>query len=209
MIANIITDFTDRLEEFSANWWFVLVIFAVALLDSVLPIVPGETMVIIGGVAAGQGNQSIVAVILAGAIGAFIGDNLAYFIGRRFSDRVESWADRKPERRNRLDGAARQIRIRGGLLLITARFIPGGRTILTISSGLTNQPWPWFAKWIIIATTIWASYAALLGYFFGQAFEDDHAIAFWLAFGTALAITGLVEVVRWLRNRGPKSEAAR
>lgn len=208
MIANVVTDLTDRLEEFSANWWFLLVIFAVALLDSVLPIVPGETMVIVGGVAAGQGNQSIVLVILAGAVGAFLGDNLAYLIGRRFSDRVNRWADRKDERRARLDAAARQIRIRGGLLLITARFIPGGRTILTISSGLTRQPWAWFATWIIIATTIWASYAALLGYFFGQAFEDDHAIAFWLAFGTALAITGLVEVVRWFRNRGSKPEAA-
>ncbi|MGA9277107.1 DedA family protein [Ilumatobacter sp.] len=202
MIANIITDVTDRLQDFSAYWWFPLVVFAVALLDSVFPIVPGETMVIVGGVAAGQGNQSIVLIILVAAIGAFIGDNLAYFIGRHFSERVDDWADRKPSRSSRLDAADRQIKIRGGLLLITARFIPGGRTILTISCGLTNQPWPWFAKWIIIATTIWGSYAALLGYFFGQAFEDDHALAFWLAFGAALAITGLIELVRWLRHRG-------
>jgi membrane-associated protein len=206
MTANIITDLTDRLQEFSAYWWFPLVVFAVALLDSVFPVVPGETMVIVGGVAAGQGNQSIAIIIAAGAIGAFLGDNLAYFIGRHFSERVEAWADRKPSRRSRLDAADRQIRIRGGLLLITARFIPGGRTILTVSSGLTNQPWGWFAKWIIIAGTIWASYAALLGYFFGQAFEDDHALAFWLAFAAALTLTGLIELVRWLRHRGSDDE---
>lgn len=202
MIAGIITDVTDRLEEFSANWWFLFVILTIALLDSVLPIVPGETMVIIGGVAAGQGNQPILLVILAGAGGAFLGDNLAYMIGRRFSGRVEAWADRNPKRRARLDAAGHQIRIRGGLLLITARFIPGGRTLLTISSGLTDQPWKWFATWVAIATTIWASYAALLGFFFGQAFEDNHAAAFWLAFVTALAVTGLIELIRWLRNRG-------
>ena len=40
-----------------------------------------------------------------------------------------------------------------------------------------------------IAATVWATYAATLGYVFGQAFEDDHTLAFWLAFGTALAIT--------------------
>jgi len=201
MLANIVTDLTDKLDELSANWWFLLVIFIIALLDSVIPIVPSETTVIIGGVAAGQGNQSIALVILAGAFGAFLGDNLAYTIGDKFKGLVNRWAERKPTRRARLDGAARQIRKRGGMLLITARFIPGGRTLLTISSGVTEQPRRWFAGWIAVATIIWASYAGLLGFFFGQAFEDDHTLAFWLAFATALAITGLIEVVRWLRER--------
>jgi len=208
ILANIITDITDKLEEFSANWWFLLVIFVIALLDSVLPIVPGETLVIIGGVAAGQGTQELWLVIAAGAVGAFLGDNLAYLLGRRFSDRVNAWADQSVKRRARLDAADRQIKIRGGMLLITARFIPGGRTILTVSSGLTGQPWRWFALWVATATTIWASYAALLGFFFGQTFEDNHTLAFWLAFAAALTITALIEVVRWLRHRGAEQEAA-
>ena len=208
ILANIITDITDKLEEFSANWWFLLVIFVIALLDSILPIVPGETLVIVGGVAAGQGTQALWLVIAAGAVGAFLGDNLAFLLGRRFSDRVNAWADQSVKRRARLDAADRQIKIRGGMLLITARFIPGGRTILTVSSGLTGQPWPWFALWVATATTIWASYAALLGFFFGQTFEDNHTLAFWLAFGAALTITALVEVVRWLRHRGAEQESS-
>ena len=145
IVANIVTDLTDWLDEFSANWWFLLIIFAVALLDSVIPIVPGETTVIAGGVAAGAGNQTLALVILAGALGAFLGDNLAYTIGNRFEPRVNAWAARKPNRADRLDQAGRQIRKRGGPLLITARFIPGGRTVLTVSSGLTHQPRRWFA----------------------------------------------------------------
>jgi membrane protein DedA with SNARE-associated domain len=128
-------------------------------------------------------------------------------LGRRFSDRVNVWADRSLKRRARLDAAGRQIKIRGGMLLITARFVPGGRTILTVSSGLTGQPWRWFALWVVTATTIWASYAASLGFFFGQAFEDNHTLAFWLAFGAALTITAVVELVRWLRHRGAKQES--
>jgi membrane protein DedA with SNARE-associated domain len=201
MLANIITDWTDKLNDFSSNWWFLLIIFAIALLDSVIPIVPSETTVIIGGVAAGQGNQNIALVIFAGAFGAFLGDNLAYTIGHRFNRRVNRWADRKPSRRDRLDAAGRQIRKRGGMLLITARFIPGGRTILTISSGVTQQPRAWFAAWIAVATVLWASYAGGLGYLFGQTFEDNHTLAFWLAFATALSITALIEVVRWVRER--------
>lgn len=201
MLANVITDLTDQLKDFSANWWFLLIIFGIALLDSVLPIVPGETTVIVGGVAAGIGDQNIVLVILAGAVGAFVGDNLAYTIGDTFKGLVNRWADRKPERRVRLDSAARQIRKRGGLLLITARFVPGGRTVLTISSGITQQPRRWFIFWIAVATTIWATYAAGLGYIFGQAFEDNHTLAFILAFVAALSITGIVELVRWRREK--------
>ena len=99
-----------------------------------------------------------------------------------------------------------QIKKRGGILLITARFIPGGRTILTVSSGITQQPRLWFAAWVAIAGTIWATYAAGLGFLFGQAFEDDHAIAFWLAFGTALGLTFIVEVIRWIRERGKEQQ---
>jgi membrane-associated protein len=201
MIANIFTEVTDRLDELSANWWFILVIFVIALLDSVVPIVPSETTVIVGGVAAGQGNQNIALVIFAGATGAFIGDNLAYLIGSKFKGRVNRWADRKVERRARLDAAGRQIKKRGGMLLITARFIPGGRTILTVSSGVTQQPRVWFSSWIAVAVAVWASYAALLGFLFGQTFEDNHTIAFYLAFATALSITGVIEAVRFVRER--------
>ena len=198
-MASIISDLTDWIDEVSSNWWFVLVILVVALLDSVIPIVPSETTVIIGGIAAGQGNQQLLVVILAGAIGAFLGDNLAYTIGHRFEGRVRRWAEARPARIERLESAGRQIHQRGGLLLITARFIPGGRTILTISSGITSQPRRWFAAWVAAAGLIWATYAASLGYVFGQSFKDNHALAFWLAFGTALGITALIELLRWAR----------
>ena len=92
MVANIITDLTDWIDDISSNWWFLIIVFAIALLDSVIPIVPSETTVIAGGVAAGAGNQQIGLVILAGAAGAFIGDNIAYSIGHQFGPRVRRWA---------------------------------------------------------------------------------------------------------------------
>jgi membrane-associated protein len=205
MLANILSDIisniTDWVDDISSNWWFPFVIFGIAWLDSVIPVVPSETTVIAGGVAAGAGDQRLALVILAGAAGAFVGDNIAYLIGRKFEPRVRRWAQRKPSRLARLDGAAAQIHKRGGPLLITARFIPGGRTILTVSSGLTEQPWRWFAPWIALASVIWATYAAGLGFAFGQAFEDNHNLAFLLAFGVALTITISIEVIRWVRER--------
>ena len=84
-------------------------------------------------------------------------------------------------------------------MLITARFIPGGRTVLTLSCGITHQPRRWFMFWIAVAAVIWASYAALLGYFGGKTFEDDHTKAFLVAFGGAIAVTIVIEVVRHFR----------
>ncbi|HSH11627.1 MAG TPA: DedA family protein [Ilumatobacter sp.] len=201
LFANAFTDLTAWLSDFSANWWFLAIILVIALLDSVVPIVPSETLVIIGGVAAGQGDQRLLLVIAAGAIGAFLGDNTAYELGDRMSGFIQRHADRRPKWQARLGWASDQIRVRGGLLLITARFIPGGRTALTVSSGITRQPRRWFVGWITIAVVIWATYAALLGYIGGKAFEDNHTLAFLVAFGAALGMTVLIEAGRHLRSR--------
>ncbi|MET0144681.1 MAG: DedA family protein [Ilumatobacteraceae bacterium] len=201
LLANIITDLTDWLEDVAAEPWFVFVILGIAFLDSVIPIVPSETTVILGGVAAGAGDQNLFLVILAGALGAFLGDNTAYLIGRQFSPRIERRAARREKTAARVGWARDQIQQRGGLLLITARFIPGGRTALTITSGLTHQRWAWFAGWVAVAATIWASYAAILGYIFGNRFKDNHTLAFILAFGAALSVTIVIEAVRHVRNK--------
>ncbi len=206
LLANVVTDATDWLEDISSRWWFLGIILLIALLDSVIPVVPSETTVIIGGVAAGSGNQYLALVIAAGAVGAFIGDNMAYLIGARMGGFIERRAASRPNLEERLLWASAQIRARGGLLLITARFIPGGRTALTISSGITRQPRRWFMAWIGVAVLVWASSAALLGYIGGKAFEDNHTLAFFVAFGAALGITAIIEVVRHVRARRRAAE---
>jgi membrane-associated protein len=212
IVANIVTDIfgwigdrttelTDWLDEVAGNWWFLFVILGIAFFDSVIPIVPSETAVIMGGVAAGSGDQNLILVIIAGASGAFLGDNFAYLIGHRFSPWINRRAETRPKLATRLEWARDQIRARGGPLLITARFIPGGRTALTVTSGLTHQPRRWFAKWIAVAAVIWATYAAGLGYIFGNRFKDNHTAAFLLAFGAALSITVTIEIVRHVRSK--------
>ncbi len=205
-IFSFISDLTDGLADWAGNWWFLAVIFGVAYLDSVVPVVPSETTVIIGGVAVatGEAGYPLYAVIIAGAVGAFLGDNTAYAIGRRFSERFERRAERKPKFAMRLRWASDQIRQRGGLLLITARFIPGGRTALTLSSGITKQPKFWFVRWVALAVVIWATYAAGLAYIIGTPLKDNHTAAFWVAFGTALSINVFIELFRHFRLKRHK-----
>jgi membrane-associated protein len=193
--------FFNWLEHYSGSPWFYLAIFAIALLDSVLPVVPSESLVIIGGVSAGLHELHWSLVIIAAAAGAFAGDNISYQIGHRFSASLQKRYERSAKGQRRLHWAREQIQLRGGELLITARFIPGGRTLLTLSCGITNQDRRWFMKWIAIATPIWAMYGTLLGFIGGRSFQDNHSKAFLVAFSIAIGATVSLEVIRHFRHR--------
>ena len=89
-----------------------------------------------------------------------------------------------------------------GYLILIGRFIPGGRTVVTLTCGLLEMAWHRFIRFDVVAGFLWASYAALLGYFGGRAFEEQPWKGFLLAFAIALLITGGVELYRWLKRRG-------
>lgn len=198
---DFVSDVVESLKDLSGSPWFYLIIFAGVVLDSVLPIMPSETLVIAGGVAAGLGDLNVGLVMLVAMGGAFIGDHLSYAVGRRASRWFLARAETRESTANRLRWASGQIRTRGGLLLVTARFVPAGRTVLTLSAGITRQALSWFATWVTIAVVIWGSYATLLGYIGGKAFEDNDTAAFLVAFGCAFGVTAISELWRAIRNR--------
>ncbi len=200
-MLTVVNTFFDWLKESSASPWFYLIIFAVAVFDSILPIVPSETLVIIGGVSAGSGSLSIALVIVCAASGAFIGDNLSYLIGREASDWVIKRRARTERGAKQMANIVEQIHDRGGMLLITARFIPGGRTLLTLSCGVTRQPRKWFIGWAVVAASVWSLYASLLGFIGGKSFADNHTKAFLIAFAGAFGVTLIVEVFRVISHR--------
>jgi membrane-associated protein len=190
--------FTDYV---SGSPWTYAFLFGVAALDVIFPLVPSETSVILAGVLASTGDLILFAVILVAAAGAILGDNTAYAIGRTIGD----WLVRRffsGERRKRIDWAEKQIEERGGYLILVGRFIPGGRTAVTLACGLLEMRWRRFISFDVPAGLMWASYAALLGYFGGKAFEEQPWKGFVVAFVVALAITGAIELYRWLRKRG-------
>jgi membrane protein DedA with SNARE-associated domain len=193
----------EDLGNLAGNWWFLAVVAAVAIADSVVPVLPSETTVILAGVAIATGvaPYPLWLLMVVAAAGAFIGDNIAYQIGREFAGRLERRAERRPKFARKLDVARRQIERRGGILLITVRFLPGGRTVVTLSCGATRQPRRWFMAWDLLAVVIWATYSAGLAYLIGKPLEDHKSLAFWAAFATALAVNVVIEAVRKARDR--------
>ena len=186
-----------------ASGWAYAIVLALALLDALLPIVPSEASVITAGVVAATGGMILPLVIVAAALGAFLGDNIAYYLGYRFGPRARQKFFRGKKSQKTFDWAERQLEMRGGELIAVARFIPGGRTAVTLSAGTLRYPWRRFVVFDAIAAVLWASYAALLGYFGGQAFEGAAWKGLLVALLTGCALTGLIEVVRWyLKRRG-------
>lgn len=199
----------DRLTDLvSGAWWSYLVIFGVAYLDVIIPLVPSETIVVTAGVIASSGDLELPLVIVLGALGAFLGDNTVYFIGRHFGDRVRARFFRSKKAQERLDWADRQLDERGGELIVVARFIPGGRTAVCLSAGGLEMTWRRFATFDAIAAVVWASYAALLGYVGGKQFEEAPWKGLALALVIAFSIAGGVELVRWLLRRRKEAPEA-
>ena len=193
--------FDQLVDLISVAPWAYLIIFALAFLDAVIPLFPSETAVITGGVLAAEGKISLALVIVFGTVGAVLGDNLAYLLGRHFREPIHRRFFKSEKAKERIAWAERQLEERGGELIITGRFIPGGRLVVTFSAGGLGFPWRRFIVFDVIAGLIWATYASLLGYFGGSTFEHSTWKALVLAFGNAATITGGIELVRWLRKR--------
>jgi membrane protein DedA with SNARE-associated domain len=191
--------FTQLVSD--ASGWAYAIIFAFALLDAIIPLVPSESSVITAGVLAASGELNVPMIVLAAAAGAFAGDNIVYLLGRRFGSRIEGRFFRGERGKRQIDWAKRQLTERGGELIVIGRFIPGGRTAVALSSGTLAYPWRRFALFDLIAAFVWALYATLLGYFGGRAFEHAPWQGLLLALAIAFAVAGGVELTRWLLKR--------
>jgi membrane-associated protein len=203
-------DFDRFTEWVSGEWWSYLVIFAIATIDAFFPLVPSETLVVIGGNLASSGDLVFLLVILSGAAGAVLGDNISFWIGHLVGERTVKRVFRSEKWHRRLDWAERTLDERGAYIILIARFIPGGRTAVTFSAGYVQSfSWRRFIVYDVVAGVLWASYAASLGYFGGRTFEDHPFWAIALALAIALTLGFVVEVVRHLLKRRRERQAER
>jgi membrane protein DedA with SNARE-associated domain len=184
----------------NASVWAYAAVALIAALDALLPIVPSETAVITAGVVAATGNLELALVVACAAVGAAIGDNTAYAIGRRYGSHVAR-RGRGLAAADKLAWAERRLAERGGELLVVARFVPGGRIAVTLTAGATRFRWRRFVVLDALAALLWATYAALLGYFGGELFKEHPWRGLGLALAIALSSVVVVEVVRRLRRR--------
>lgn len=201
----------DVVHDLMSSPWIYALIFAIAAIDGFFPALPSESMVMLGGVFAVTGTPNLAIVITVAAMGAICGDHVSYGIGR---------GARGPVQRRMQDGrrghaaftwADRMLDERGPLILVVARYVPGGRTAATMTAGAVGYRVRHFSFFTCIAGLSWALYCALLGYLGGKVFEDNPLLGLIASFALMILITVVVEIVRRYRGRSDSdaAEAAR
>ena len=194
--------FSQFTEWVSGAWWSYPLIFAVSMIDAFFPVVPSESVVITAGNLASSGDLWLLGVIAAAAGGAIVGDNISYAIGKYAGEHTVKRLFRSDKARRGFEWAEQQLERRGFYIIVIARFIPGGRTAVTFSSGYTHaMPWRKFIVADVIAGVLWASYASLLGYWGGKRFEDQPWKGLLIAFAIAVSATLVIELARRLRAK--------
>jgi membrane-associated protein len=165
--------------------------------DVLVPVLPSEAAVIALGVAtAGSTDPRAVVLVALAAGGAFLGDNAAYLLGRRFGPaaarrvltgergaRSRAWAERSLHRF-------------GARIIIGCRFVPGGRTAIMLTCGMIGYPRRRFAAATGCAAVIWASYAFLIGRLGGRVFEDRPWLGLLLALALTVVVSAVIEAAR-------------
>jgi len=202
----------DRIVEFlrpylSAPWGYLIVGAATFLENSVGAgvIVPGETLVIIGGFYARLGVLSLPWVAVAACVGAVLGDNVGYLIGRRYGRGfVERYGRRLFITPERLERADRYYHAHGGKTVFLGRFIPFVRSVGFILAGVAHMRWRRFLMYDLAGAVVWGIGNAVLGYILGASYER------WKGYLTPVGLgilAVLLLLIGWAKLRAARRRA--
>ncbi|OSD67322.1 hypothetical protein R537_18065 [Salmonella enterica subsp. enterica serovar Rough O:d:1,7] len=166
----------------------------------------GETVTLLGGVAAHQGLLKFPLVAAAVALGGMMGDQLLYLLGRCYGGEI---LRRFPRYHTKIRRAQKMIQRHPYLFVIGTRFMYGFRVVGPLLIGASRLPPKIFLPLNIVGALIWALLFTTLGYLGGEVIApwlhdlDQHLRhGVWLI----LAIVLVVGVRWWLKSRG-KAEA--
>ncbi|WP_260599642.1 DedA family protein [Sphingomonas endolithica] len=185
-------------------WGGYLGIFLLMAAENVFPPIPSEVIMGLGGMAVARGQMELVPLILWGTVGTVVGNYFWYEIGRRlgyqrlkpFVDRHGRWLTMDWEEVEKLH---RFFQRHGQWVVFVLRFMPAGRTIISLPAGMTRMP-----HWrFILATTagsaIWNCILAGAGLYLGANFKElDHYVGpLAVATMVAMALFYLYRVATW------------
>jgi len=148
-------------------------LFGLVMVESSGIPVPGETAIILGGIAASQGRLSIVLVIAVAAAAAIIGDNIGFEVGRRGGRGLLERPGRLEDRRRRLLKAGDAFFDKhGSKAVFLGRWVTGLRFWAALLAGASEMRRRTFIFWNATGGLAWATSVALAAYLGGKAVEQ-------------------------------------
>ncbi|MCK2036973.1 VTT domain-containing protein [Microbacterium sp. SSW1-49] len=181
----------ELIMQVVASPWLYLVLFGVTILDGFFPPVPSETVLVAAAaVAVSTGGADLLLLGVVAAIGAAIGDNIAFLIGRRVGTVRFSWM-RRPRIVAVFASAQRALENRSAVLILGARYIPVGRVAVNMSAGALGFAWRRFLPLSLIGGLSWSAFSLAIGLLAGSWITGQPLLS--AALGIAIALlVGLV-----------------
>jgi membrane protein DedA with SNARE-associated domain/membrane-associated phospholipid phosphatase len=165
-------------------------------------VAPGETVVIAGGVVAGQGEIQLLPLIGIVWLSAVLGDTTSFYIGRRLGRRfLERHGPKVKITEERLQQVESYFERHGGKTILIGRFIGLVRALAPFIAGSSGLPYRRFIPYSIVGTGLWASVFCVLGYLFWRSFDQVAKLAGQAVFGFGVTVAVIVGVVVAYRRR--------
>jgi undecaprenyl-diphosphatase len=165
-------------------------------------VAPGETVVIAGGVVAGQGEIQLVPLIGLVWVCAVLGDTTSFYIGRRLGRRfLERHGPRFKITEERLEQVERYFDRHGGKTILIGRFIGLVRALAPFIAGSSGLQYRRFIPYSVVGTGLWSGVFCTLGYLFWRSFDQVAALAGQAVFGLGVTVAVIVGVVMAYRRR--------
>jgi membrane protein DedA with SNARE-associated domain len=183
----------ELIEKYMLLYGYWAVFFGVMLENAGLPI-PGETILLVAGYFSSTGVFRVPFVMLIGATGAVIGDNIGFAIGhhygRSFLLKLGRFFFLTPKRLAHMEN---YFASHGNKTILVARFITGLRVFAALLAGASKMPWRIFALYNVLGAILWSVVITLLGFLFGHSLP---LLVRWVGrSGTILLIVAIVSVV--------------
>lgn len=187
------------LQSLLASWGYGLVFVAMVLESAGLPI-PGETITLLGGYAAGSGHLNGFGVVAAAASGAMLGDSMGYWIGRQlgwaFLERIARLLRQSPEQ---LDRLKRGFLNHAGKSVFLGRFVALMRVLAGPMAGAVGMPYRRFLLCNAAGAVLWASTMVSLAWLGGRWIPAEQLLTGVMEFGLgALGLVCLIVIIPWL-----------
>ncbi len=148
------------------------ILFLIILVETgvvVMPLLPGDSLLFsVGLIAATTGEINIYFVIPLLILAALIGDNLNYFIGKKFGDLIQKKEKLLFLKKEHIEETEKYFEKYGSKTVILARYIPIVRTIAPFVAGAGEMKYKTYLTYCFIGAVLWVCSITLLGYFLGN-----------------------------------------
>jgi membrane-associated protein len=175
-------------------WMWGLVLLLIVI-DGFFPFLPGESVIVaLAAVGASTGLPNLWLLLLVAGLGSFLGDNIAFLIGRRVgASRLQAHTDEKVARLTRRAHA--HFASRPAAVILTAKFVPVGRVAINVLAGATGFSRRSFIALSAISGAAWAVYSILVGLAAGAWVHNNPIFGMVIAVAVALTVGVLVDRV--------------